>query len=298
MSTRSRAEGTVLVFAILTLFGLLVLLIGSLDELSLQPGKRLPGTEATDGENTVQRQPVFTKLTPQERLYAAILGVLTLISIVCVFIFRALRRLVLQYLFLLVASVLPIALGLMFFGQIFSGWFHRQSGEIAPSAPAIPEALIDNPPTWSLLVTAGVIALLGLGSLTFFVFRWRAYRTYVERKRIEQSSLKEGQQAIAEEAAAAAARIRQGEPLRGEVVRCYREMDELLSRQRHMKASYLTPREFANALNDLGIRGDSIRQLTDLFELVRYGKRDDESLALEALSCLDKLHAEYGGRHT
>lgn len=52
MSERSRAEGYVLVFAILALFGLLILLIGSLDELSLQPGKRLPGAEAVDEEET------------------------------------------------------------------------------------------------------------------------------------------------------------------------------------------------------------------------------------------------------
>ena len=96
MSARSRAESAFLVFAILALFGLLILLIGSLDELSLQPGKRLPGTMAADEEETVPYQPLPSKLSPRDRLYASILGILTAISIVCVFIFRALRKQVLH----------------------------------------------------------------------------------------------------------------------------------------------------------------------------------------------------------
>lgn len=53
MSARSRAEGVFLVLAILTLFGLLILLISSLDELSFQPGKLLPRMEAVEEDEVV-----------------------------------------------------------------------------------------------------------------------------------------------------------------------------------------------------------------------------------------------------
>ena len=53
MSARSRAKSAFLVFAILALFGFLILLIGSLDELPLQPGRRLPGALAADEEESI-----------------------------------------------------------------------------------------------------------------------------------------------------------------------------------------------------------------------------------------------------
>ena len=102
------------------------------------------------------------------------------------------------------------------------------------------------------------------------------------------------QQAFAEQAAETAMRIRQGHPLQGEVIRCYREMDLLLSKRRRIKPTYLTPREFANSLREFGIQSEHIQQLTELFELVRYGDRDDESMAQQALACLDRLRSVYG----
>lgn len=296
MSVKSRAEGAFLVLAILALFGLLVLLIGSLDELAFQPGKRLPHAEAAVEDETVSQRS-FPKLSPRDRLYASILGVLTLISIVCVFIFRKLRRELLQYLFVMLAVVLPFMLGIMFFGQLFFNWFQRHpSGEIAAPSPVIPESILANPPKWSLALAAGAISVLVLGLSAFLVIRWLAFRKHVDQRRTELAILEAEQQAIAEQAADTAARIRQGNPLQGEVIRCYREMDRLLSRRRNIKPTYLTAREFTDSLSELGIQTEHIQQLTELFELVRYGQRDDQSMADEALKCLDKLQSEYGAK--
>jgi hypothetical protein len=294
MSAKSRAESTFLVLAILTLFGLLILLIGSLDELTFQPGKHLPRSEALDEDAAITR-PTIPKLSPRDRLYASILGGLTLVSVVCVFIFRKLRRQLLQYLFMLIAFILPLTLGIMFFGQLFTNWFQRHSsGEVSAPGPVIPESLLANPPRWSLALTAGAVSLLVLGLSAFFVIRWLAFRKYVEQRKSELADLKAEQQAIAEQAAETASRIRQGKPLQGEVIRCYREMDRLLSKRRNIKPTYLTAREFANSLAESGIQTNHIQQLTQLFELVRYGKRDDRSMAKEALACLDELQSKYG----
>lgn len=293
MSARSRAENAFLVLAILALFGLLILLIGSLDELSFQPGKLLPRVESSEDSETISQR-VIPKLTKKDRIYAAILGGLTLVSLVCVFIFRKLRNEILKYLFTALAFILPLAFAIGLFSRLFSGWLQGRSGELAAPGPVIPEAIVANPPTWSLALAAGVVALLVVGAFTFFVIRWLAFRKYVEQRKIEQSDITAEQQAIAVQAANTATRIRQGNSLQGEVIRCYREMDNLLSKRRNIKPTYLTPREFADSLGKLGIQTEHIRQLTELFELVRYGERDDQSMAQQALACLDRLQSVYG----
>jgi hypothetical protein len=298
MSVKSRAESALLVLAILALFGLLVLLIGSLDELTFQPGKRLPHEEVAE-EDIALSQRLLPELSSRDRLYAAILGLLTLISIVCVFTFRKLRRELLQYLFVLFAFVLPLLLGIMFFGQLFSNWFLRHpSGEIADPGPVIPESILANPPSWALALAASAVSVLVFGLGSFLVIRWFAYRKYVDQRKTELSILKAEQQALAEQAADSASRIRKGKPLQGEVIRCYQEMARLLSRRRNIKPTYLTAREFSGSLAELGIQTKHIQQLTELFELVRYGKRDDRSMAKEALTCLDKLQSEYGAKES
>ncbi|MCK4570732.1 DUF4129 domain-containing protein [Candidatus Bipolaricaulota bacterium] len=295
MSARSRAESAFLVLAILALFGLLILLIGSLDELSFQPGKIPPRIETSeDDETTLQR--VIPKLTKKDRIYAVILGGLTLVSLACVFIFRRLRNELFKYLFTALAFILPLLFAIGLFGRLFSDWFHGRSGEPAAPGPLIPEAVIANPPAWSLALAAGAVALLVLGVFTFLVIRWLAFRQYVEQRKIELADITAEQQAIAVQAANTAMRIRQGNSLQGEVIRCYREMDALLSKRRNIKPTYLTPREFADSLEELGIQTEHIRQLTELFELVRYGERDDQSLAQQALACLDRLRSVYGAK--
>ena len=293
MSARSRAGNAFLVLAILALFGLLIVLIGSLDELSFQPGKVFPRIESSEDDNALSQQ-TMPQLSKKDRIYAAILGGLTLLSIGCVFILRKLRKQLLQYLFMLFALVLPMMLGLVLFGKLFSGWFTRHTGEVAAPGPQIPESAVSNPPTWTLALAAGLVALLFLGAFAFLALRWLAFLKVVEQRRIEQANIAAEQQALAEQAAETAARIRQGRSLQGEVIRCYREMDQLLSRRRRVKPTYLTPREFADSLGELGIEITHIRQLTEMFELVRYGERDDQCMAQQALACLDKLQSVYG----
>ncbi len=295
MSIRSRVEGTTLVLAVLALFALLVIVIGSLDELSFQPGKLLPRKVVVDDDEGLEpRASLPPALTPHDRLVASILGALTLVSVVCVFIFRKVRKLLLQYLFILIAVALPVVLGMMYFGSLFSGWFqHRGSGEVAAASPDIPDSLLASPPTWSMALAAGAVSLLVLGAAAYFVRRWLAYRAYVDRRKSEIATLQAQQQIVAEQAAQAASRIRQGKSPQGEVIRCYQQMSRWLAKKRNIKPTYLTAREFASSLTDLGIHGDHVQALTALFELVRYGERDDGELAEQALDCLDHLRMTY-----
>jgi hypothetical protein len=293
MIVQARAGRLSLAIAVLALFGALILLIGSLDELTFQPGKLFYRAAPSDEYGSVRTQ-TSLKLTRSEQIYAYILGGLTMVSIVCVLLFRKLRRLLFQHLFTLFAFVLPLLLGLFFAGKLFAGWFERHSSEAAATAPEIPEAVVSHPPTWSMALAAGAVAVLALGVVLFLVARWFTYRELVRETSTSPQELEAAQEAFAQQAAETANRIRQGRPLQGEVIRCYREMDHLLSRRRQLKPTYLTPREFAEALRRLGIQSVHVEQLTQLFELVRYGEREDAAMAQQALACLDNLREVYG----
>ncbi len=293
MSTRTRAGSVSLVLAILALFGSLILLVSSLDELTFRPGVRLAQLEIPDEPSSAAPRST-APLTLQDKIIVGVLGGLTVGSIVCVFIFRKLRRQLLQYLFTLFAFVLPLMVGLLLFGRLFFGWIQRQGGEVAETGPQIPESVLSNPPTWSLALAAGAVAVLVSGVVAFIAARLLAFRESTREKRAENSERIAEQRELAQQAGETADRIREGRPLEGEVIRCYAEMDRLLSRRRRIRPTYLTPREFVGALRDLGIQSEHIRQLTELFELVRYGRRADEPVSRQALACLDRLRAVYG----
>lgn len=297
MSARDGVRSAFLAAAVLLLFATLVLLIGSLDRLSFDPGKRIARVEQTD-EEAVEAQTSTVQLTKKERIYAYVLGGLTLLSIVCVFIFRKLRRQLIQYLFTLFSFVLPMLLGFLLVSRFLKNWLNRPAdGAALAGRPEIPDAIVANPPTWSIALAAAGLAVLLLGMIAVLVVRSIAMQDRIRHARLEDAAmdLEAEQRAFAKQAGDTARRIRSGESLHGEVIRCYREMDRFLSKRRRLRPTYLTPREFQSALEGLGIRSAHIAQLTRLFELVRYGKRDDESLAEEALACLDQLRTTYGG---
>jgi len=296
MRARVGPRSVWLAAAILLLFGTLVLLVGSLDQLTFHPGKHLARNAEPD-EQTLTVEGSTATLTKKEKIYVTILGGLTGVSLICVFIFRKLRRQLIQYLFTLFSLVLPMLLGLFLVSRFLANWLSKPSdGTAVAGTPEIPEAILSNPPSWSVAVAAAALAVVLLGTIALLAWRWTTLRDRIRGVRLEASmDLDAEQRAIANQAAVTAQRIRDGEPLHGEVIRCYREMDRLLSKRRRLKPTYLTPREFANALDDLGIRSEHIEQLTHLFELVRYGNRADESLAQQALTCLDRLRFTYGG---
>jgi len=87
----------------------------------------------------------------------------------------------------------------------------------------------------------------------------------------------------------AAHRLRAGEDPYTVVLFCYQEMIRILSTKGKIDVTYLTPREFELRLRGLGLSGNSIAQLTAIFEIVRYAGRVDDSFATRALACLDAI---------
>ena len=167
-------------------------------------------------------------------------------------------------------------------------------GNIVSSEPVdavsldIPNAAAVDPPDWTFPLIAALLSIVvvvtGATLASRLIARWR--------HRKEEEVPLDG---LIEQVGLAADRIRAGGDLRSEVIACYKEMVDILSRQAtgFLPVSRLTAREFADHLRDAGMADEHIDRLTGLFELVRYGHRDDERFSDEALACLDAIRASY-----
>jgi hypothetical protein len=87
----------------------------------------------------------------------------------------------------------------------------------------------------------------------------------------------------------AIASLNSGREATGVVAECYREMMRAFASSSGVDPLPLTPREFSRALASMGLGGEPLEELTSLFELVRYGRRDDDALAPRALRCMTRL---------
>ena len=122
-------------------------------------------------------------------------------------------------------------------------------------------------PDWLAVVAsfalATVVALLSVGLLWAFLRR--------RRQRAEPPIALEELAQQAEEAAVA---IQAGGDLRDTVIRCYREMSRVVRDSRGiLRQQAMTPREFEDQLERAGLPRDPVRDLTRLFEEVRYGSK-------------------------
>jgi hypothetical protein len=75
------------------------------------------------------------------------------------------------------------------------------------------------------------------------------------------------------------------------VVMCHSEMVQALEKERNIqRTGSLTPREFEDALGDLGFPVRPVHELTRLFESVRYGRKEitrrEELMAVDSLSAI------------
>ena len=128
----------------------------------------------------------------------------------------------------------------------------------AASAPPVPAVLPDALVYIVSLAAAGLVAMLA----------WAAWRALRRPKPADHAAV--ARQA-AQAAQAALADWQSGSPLASVIIRCYREMSELVAEKRAVeRAADMTPREFVSRLEKAGVPAQPARQLTTLFELARY----------------------------
>jgi hypothetical protein len=146
-------------------------------------------------------------------------------------------------------------------------------------APAV--AFTPNPPPWLTVATS--LGLAVLMAMLLFGVLWLVWRhRYRPKSPLEQ---------LAQEAQDALDALLTGADLKNVVMRCYFEMARVLNEQRGIKRQRdMTPREFRSRLEEAGLPGEPIRQLTRLFEEVRYGtKVPSEGEEHQAIVCLTAI---------
>jgi hypothetical protein len=152
--------------------------------------------------------------------------------------------------------------------------------EFAPAnsqTEAVPEPFEASP---SSLLVFSVSLILSLVMMVGGLFLWRVLRrkpTTIEK--------------IAEEAQKTLDDLERGGDIKEGVIKCYHEMNRVLDEQHSLKRfQAMTTREFEIFLGKAGFDNQEIKQLTRLFEKVRYGNKQlDHSEEQEAVECLTSI---------
>jgi hypothetical protein len=150
--------------------------------------------------------------------------------------------------------------------------------------PALPEppTYLENPPEW-LIVGINLLLLAGLFGGIYAL--WRRLRPKSEAHAV-----------VVTEVRRALTRLDAGGELKDVVIDCYARMVQGLEKRRRVKRHQaMTPREFEAYLADSGIASNHIHQLTELFELARYGARPaNRETERKATQCLQAILEVYG----
>jgi hypothetical protein len=144
------------------------------------------------------------------------------------------------------------------------------------------------PPGWSfpavaIAISVGIAVLLAI-AWAKLAPRWR---------RREKDDNKTELEELIETVISAADEIQLGGDPRSAVLRCYREMIRILCGKQTIDHVYMTARELATALHRVGFTARHVDQLTEIFELVRYGNRTGQPLAERAVGCLEAIRKAY-----
>ena len=279
-SSSTRQETRLLSLLILLTLCLLGLSLG-LDSLRLQKGFRLARPERleTDATETAPANEDEDSSTPWTTLGLA--SAALVIGGIGLIVSRRMRRTLLMYLYgglIFIGTFILVAMALSHFTFDLS-----QGPAGVPGVDALPEAPPADPSRG--LVRATAIALSGLVVGATIFLGWRFRRRERETSPPAPTVLDD----LIESASVAAESIRQGQDPRGAVIDCYRRMLGILEDRGTTSTPYLTPREFTDALRDEGMPIESVDRLTGLFELVRYGRRNDKALSQQATECLEAV---------
>lgn len=166
-----------------------------------------------------------------------------------------------------------------------------EQSENVTSAPPVAEATIipqdngtaapipDTAPRWVVTLIVLSLSVLGAGLITLLV---------VGVNRVRKPDLKD---LLAQEAAAAVQAIDEGQDLADVVSRCYSQMSKaLLSERGIVRESHMTPHEFETVLVHIGLPIKAVQTLTQLFEIVRYGRvQPGEEMAQAARGSLQAI---------
>lgn len=255
----------------------MVLLTASLSSLDLHSGTPFPG--AGDADHVVQPShplsPVRIYFFPLLRGVFALVFLIVVFSIPIRLIAQANLKKILPFI-LALAVVLVLVYLLPDVTPDRSAHIPDGPAGIAP-VPSFeyPVAPLGHPP--QILKQFVIISIiLGIGLLIFMITKRRLGSNKTEAELLHQ----------AEDAVDA---LQAGMALRNVIIRCYLQMTHAIQEELGIERNdMMTAREFEGWLEQKGFPNVPVRQLTFLFEKVRYSRQptslDDERMATESLN--------------
>ena len=154
--------------------------------------------------------------------------------------------------------------------------------DLPPPADTVPLAdFVNNPPAW-LVILIVVFVVIIIAAIIFGIF-WFVLR---KRDHNEDSITR-----VAQEAEDALLSIQAGGNLRDTIIQCYRSMVQAVKTERGInRETNVTPREFVSILTSKGLPAGPVKDLTRIFEDVRYGNlAGGMRQQIEAVSCLEEI---------
>jgi hypothetical protein len=279
------------------LFGILFVLIGGLNSTTFLPGKPLPNSfTAVDIAPFAGTASQGTWGVNAVRLIIQILFILALVVIAIFAIISSEFRWRLLTVALIFAVVLVVLSQIEITQRGEQVEVQEQSdivfGEPVPPPPPVQVEIPDVRATdWLMILMAlgSAAALTGIGLFLLL----RVYPAF-QKRRAERNLLLDE---LGQRAHEAVTRIRAGGDPREAILRCYKEMSEIVSREERIQNfSYFTPREFAARLRSSGMMVAHVDRLTAIFEQVRYGGRPGGAFIGEAIGSLEAIEGAYSGR--
>jgi hypothetical protein len=137
------------------------------------------------------------------------------------------------------------------------------------------------PPAWLIaILNASLVVFL---VVLIVVLAWLLWKQYRQERKPLYRLVKRAERALVD--------IQRGADLRNTVIRCYYEMTQVLTEQKGIRRGLVTtPSEFVTLLVEKGLPNEPVRQLTQLFEEVRYGAKvpgeDEERRAVNSLTAI------------
>lgn len=274
----------------------LVILAAGLSELELRPGWPLSDwLQLLLGNLTIRRGEVtpgsLLDITRVVRLLVIIFLLLLPLFILGLILYpdlrkKMLRELLRMLIFLSLAYILTRSEFIETMIDFGSGPINfvalpSPGEESASSALEVMPQFDTRSPSWLTWVTSFALALALAAGIAGLIW------TLLRRLSPQSTPMDE----LAQEAQAALEALQSGADFRNTIIRCYREMSEVLRARRGIQRDgAMTPREFEAQLAHHGLPGGPVHQLTLLFEQVRYGADAPGEMEEDrALTCLTAI---------
>jgi hypothetical protein len=239
----------------------IVLLSAGLSELELLPGQPFSLGGAGFEAQGFGPSPVVEIIMTLGRVLFVLAWLLLPAAIIYLIKSPEFRKRVLKSLL----SMLLFLTIVYLFMRVWSGFDRGQEiqfpGVLSPPEPLSPAPtaeFVADPSQWLVLAASLALAVLLVASLVGIAwFFWRRRRPESSLGRLARDALQA---------------LEAGANLKNTVIRCYFQMARVLDEQRGIRRQQsMTPREFERRLEGEGLPGEPVRQLTRLFEEVRYG---------------------------